>query len=98
MATIGARLLLAISLCMAPCVGRAADVGVAPPQWTIEQGTDQPGYAAIAPTVTRTNIDTVVLACEEGCAALCRATATASRPPAAVEPAHAGTPLSHRFK
>src|SRR5262245_23316461 len=66
MATIGARLLLAISLCVAPCAGRAADVGSAPPQWTLEQGTDQPSYAAVAPTVTNTNINTVVLACEEG--------------------------------
>lgn len=33
--------------------------------WTIEQGTDQPSYAAVEPLATNLNIDTVVLACEE---------------------------------
>jgi hypothetical protein len=35
------------------------------PGWAIEQGTDQPSYAAVEPLVTNLNIDTVVLACEE---------------------------------
>jgi hypothetical protein len=35
------------------------------PGWAIEQGTDQPSYAAVEPLATNLNIDTVVLACEE---------------------------------
>jgi hypothetical protein len=44
---------------------QAADAGANPPQWTIEQHTDDPRYAAVVPTATNTNIDAVVLACEE---------------------------------
>lgn len=44
---------------------QAADARASRPQWTIEQHTADPRYGAVAPTVTSTNIDTVVLACEE---------------------------------
>lgn len=33
--------------------------------WKIEQGVEIPSYAAVEPTTTNLNIDTVVLACEE---------------------------------
>ena len=43
----------------------AADAGANPPQWTIDQDADDPRYAVVEPTATNTNIDAVVLACEE---------------------------------
>src|SRR5262245_50469428 len=34
--------------------------------WMLEPGTSNPSYAMIEPTSTNLNIDTVLLACEEG--------------------------------
>lgn len=63
----GCRMLLfVLSLLAAGAAGlQAAYAGANPPQWTIEQDTDDPRYVGVAPTVTNTNIDAVVLACEE---------------------------------
>lgn len=61
-----ARMLLSVMSLLALAAGpQGAHAEAGPPRWTIEQDTDEPGYAAVAPTVTNTNIDTVVLACEE---------------------------------
>lgn len=68
MASIAARMLLPVSLLLAGWVGQpqAADRKADNPGWIIEQGTNHPSYAAIAPMVSNVNIATVVLACEEG--------------------------------
>jgi hypothetical protein len=67
MASIGARMLLPVSLLLAGWAGQAeaADPETDRHGWIIEQGTDHPSYAAVAPAVANVNIDTVVLACEE---------------------------------
>lgn len=65
-ASIAARMLLPVSLLLAGWVGQpqAADEA-SRPTWTIEEGTDDPSYAAVSPVAANVNIATVVLACEE---------------------------------
>lgn len=67
MTSIAARVLLPFSLLLAGWAGepQAADREANSPEWTIEQGTNHPSYAAVAPTTTNVNVATVVLACEE---------------------------------
>jgi hypothetical protein len=51
-----------LAICLA-ATGARAETDFS--RWRIEQGADEPSYAAVAPTTTNLNIDMVVLACEE---------------------------------
>lgn len=63
----GARILFLVMSLLAAWATepQAVQAGANPPQWAIEGDTDDPRYAAVSPTVTNTNVETVVLACEE---------------------------------
>ena len=56
---------LCLVLLSAGLAGPAAQAGGSEP-WIVERDTAVPSYAAIAPSRTNLNIDTVVLACEQG--------------------------------
>jgi hypothetical protein len=54
-----------VSVFLATTTAHAQLGNAAAERWRIEQGVDLPGYAAVEPTATSLNIDTVVLACEQ---------------------------------
>jgi hypothetical protein len=58
-------LLLLLLACLAGPAAHAGSDGLSE-GWMLERGTTQPSYAAVVPTRTKVNIDTVVLACEQG--------------------------------
>jgi hypothetical protein len=59
------RLLLLVIAALAPFAAHAGSDALSE-GWMLERGTAEPSYAAVVPTRTNVNIDTVVLACEQG--------------------------------
>ena len=51
---------------LAAAAARAGDSNAARGAWTVEQGTAEPSFAAARVTRATLNVETVVLACEEG--------------------------------
>jgi hypothetical protein len=59
------RLLLLLLACLAAPAAYAGSDALSE-GWMLERGAAEPSYAAVVPTRTNVNIDTVVLACEQG--------------------------------
>ena len=61
----GLRFLLLLMAGFAPIAANAGS-DATNESWTLERDTPNPSYAAVAPVMSNVNIDTVVLACEQG--------------------------------